>query len=221
MFPLTSLVCLIGLAVGQKLPAAIATHLNAEAISNAVFQPVNNANYAALPLRFHGRVRTLADGVFYPAGLALAGVMLLSLQDRLALAQVTFIAIVFALVFILLNVGVGRAVPADPACATCAPGSCTLPTLRRAPGAAGRVLAEQDRASCCAAPIPRRGRSASTSPSGSIRRRLLAELRELAPSADRPSRRRLVAALLARAPAAAAGSAARRAARERRSRRAS
>ena len=167
VFPLTSLAGLIGLAAGHKLPAAIATHLNAEAISNAVFQPVNNTNYAALPLRFHGRVRTLADGIFYPSGLALAGVMLLSLQDRLALAQVTFIAIVFALVFILINVGVGV---------------LFLPALVRnlrsgivhfadlASGAEAQVAVRPSRSAiCCAAPIPRPGRSGSISPSASIR----------------------------------------------------
>ena len=107
VFPLTSLACLLGLAASQKLPAALATHVNAEAISNAVFQPVNNTNYSALPLRFHGRVRTLADGVFYPSGLALAGLMLLWLQDRDATAAATYAALVCALLFLLVNVGVG------------------------------------------------------------------------------------------------------------------
>jgi hypothetical protein len=199
VFPLTSLACLSGLAFGQKLPAAIATHLNAEAISNAVFQPVNNANYAALPVRFHGRVRTLADGVFYPSGLALAGIMLLSLQDRLALAQVTYIAIVFALVFILINVGVG---------------ALYLPTLIRnlragilhfadaAPGRNGppEVLPEQVGELLRSADPEVRALgldlAAHLDPAP-----ILAELCRLAPSADRSSRRVLVR-LLARAPAA-------------------
>jgi hypothetical protein len=198
VFPITSLACLIGFAFGQKLPAAIATHLNAEAISNAVFQPVNNANYAALPLRYQGRVRTLADGVFYPAGLALAGVMLLSLQDRLALAQVIFVAIVFALVFLLLNVGVG---------------ALFLPTLLRnlrsgvvhladlAPGARTppALLAERIGELLRSADPEARalglGLAEHLDPTP-----LLAELHQLASSADRSSRRSLTR-LLARAPA--------------------
>ncbi|HET6519583.1 MAG TPA: hypothetical protein VFG47_07145, partial [Geminicoccaceae bacterium] len=107
VFPVGSLLSLVALASGARLPAAVGAHLNAEAVSNAVFQPVNNTNYGALPLRFQGRVRTLADGIFYPSGLALAGVMLLSLQGQTAPLQVNLIAIVFALLFAALNVGVG------------------------------------------------------------------------------------------------------------------
>jgi len=198
VFPVTSLACLIGLAFGPKLPAAIATHLNAEAISNAVFQPVNNVNYAALPLRFHGRVRTLADGVFYPSGLALAGVMLLSLQDRLALAQVTFIAITFALVFILINIGVG---------------ALFLPTLVR--NVRSGIVHFADAASGSEAPaavlpeqvgdLLRSADPVARALGLDLAQRVdpapfLIELRQLAPSADRPTRRQL-ATLLGRAPA--------------------
>ena len=198
VFPITSLVCLIGFAFGQKLPAAIATHLNAEAISNAVFQPVNNANYAALPLRYQGRVRTLADGVFYPAGLALAGVMLLSLQDRLALAQVIFIAIVFALVFLLLNLGVG-ALFLPTLLRNLRSGVVHSPTLRRVPGRRRRC-SRSGSASCCAAPT-REARALGLDLAEHLDPTpLLAELHQLAPSADRSSRRSLVR-LLARAPA--------------------
>ncbi|HEX5796576.1 MAG TPA: hypothetical protein VFY19_12105, partial [Geminicoccaceae bacterium] len=198
VFPVTSLACLIGFAFGQKLPAAVATHVNAEAISNAVFQPVNNANYAALPLRFQGRIRTLADGVFYPAGLALAGVMLLALQERLAMVQVTFIALVFALVFILLNVGVGvlflptlvRNLRSGVVhFADLAVSARTPPALLA--GRIGELLRSADpEARALGLDLAQRLDPAP----------LLPELRELAPSADRPSRRGLVR-LLARAPA--------------------
>jgi hypothetical protein len=105
-FPLTSLVCLVYLTFSNKLSAAVITHINAEAASNAVFQPVHNANFLALPLGIQGRARTLAEGVFYPAGLAIAGAILSS-TDRSGAATAEFIAILFALAFILLNVGVG------------------------------------------------------------------------------------------------------------------
>src|SRR5690606_28242094 len=81
--------------------------INAEAASNAVFQPVHNANFLALPLGIQGRARTLSEGVFYPAGLAIAGALLWSLEAFDATAAAEFIAIAFALLFILINVGVG------------------------------------------------------------------------------------------------------------------
>ena len=197
VFPISSLVCLIGLVASPKLPAAIVTHVNAEAVSNAIFQPVNNSNYLALPLRFHGRIRTLADGVFYPSGLALAGVMLLSLQDRLSAAQINFVAITFALLFIALNVGAGvlflpalvRNLRSDIAhFADAAPG--LDPPRGVFAEQIGRLLRSDD-------PESRSlglGLASRVDPAP-----FLEELRRLAPAADRSARRAL-AALLARAP---------------------
>ena len=107
VFPLTSLGCLLYLAFSGKLSAAVITHVNAEAASNAVFQPVHNANFLALPLGIQGRARTLSEGIFYPAGLAIAGALLLGMDKAGAIAAANFVAVLFALVFILLNVGVG------------------------------------------------------------------------------------------------------------------
>jgi hypothetical protein len=107
VFPLTSLVCFVALAFSNKLSVAVLAHVNAEAASNAIFQPVHNANFLALPLRIQGRARTLSEGVFYPTGLAIAGTVLWSLETFEATAAAHFIAIMFALVFILINVGVG------------------------------------------------------------------------------------------------------------------
>jgi len=107
VFPLTSLASLVYLITSQKLPAALIMHVNAEAISNAIYQPVSNANYIPLPLRFQGRARTLADGVFYPTGLALAGGILVLVPEQGVMTVVGFIAVVFSLIFALLGVGIG------------------------------------------------------------------------------------------------------------------
>jgi HEAT repeat protein len=198
IFPATSLACLIGLAVGPKLPAAIATHINAEAVSNAVFQPVNNTNYLALPLRFHGRIRTLADGIFYPAGLALAGAMLITLQARLAPEQINFVAITFALVFVLLNVGAG--VLFLPAMVRnlrsgIAHFADAAPGVEPVPGLADQIgpwlQSEDPETRTIALRLAARLDPAP----------FLDLLRGLAPAADRPTRR-AIASLLARAPAA-------------------
>lgn len=107
VFPISSLLCFVALAFNNRLGVAVIAHVNAEAASNAVFQPVHNANFLALPLRIQGRARTLSEGVFYPAGLAIAGALLWSLETAGAIAAAEFIAIVFALLFILINIGVG------------------------------------------------------------------------------------------------------------------
>jgi hypothetical protein len=44
VFPLTSLVCFVALAFSNRLSVAVMAHVNAEAASNAIFQPVHNAN---------------------------------------------------------------------------------------------------------------------------------------------------------------------------------
>jgi hypothetical protein len=107
VFPLTSLACLLYFAFSNKLSAAVITHVNAEALSNAIFQPVHNANFLALPPGIQGRARTLSEGIFYPAGLAIAGGLLWSMDRTGITAAAEFVAILFALAFILLNVGVG------------------------------------------------------------------------------------------------------------------
>jgi HEAT repeat protein len=107
VFPLSSLLCFLALAFSNRLGVAVIAHVNAEAASNAVFQPVHNANFLALPLRIQGRARTLAEGIFYPSGLAIAGAVLWWLDAAGAIAAAEFIAVVFTLVFILINVGVG------------------------------------------------------------------------------------------------------------------
>ena len=107
VFPLTSLVAFLALTFNNKLAVAVIAHINAEAASNAIFQPIHNANFLALPLRIQGRARTLSEGVFYPSGLAIAGALLWWLDTMGAISAAHFIAVVFALVFILINVGVG------------------------------------------------------------------------------------------------------------------
>jgi CRP-like cAMP-binding protein len=107
VFPMTSLACFLYLAFSNKLSAALITHLNADAASNAIFLPIHTANFLALPLGVQGRARTLSEGIFYPAGLAIAGVLLWSMDITEGTTGVEFVAVLFTFVFILINVGVG------------------------------------------------------------------------------------------------------------------
>ncbi len=143
-------------------------------------------------------MRTLADGIFYPGGMALAGLMLLFVQDQLATLQVTFIAITFALLFVVQNVGVGV---------------IFLPTLLRnlrsgivdfadlppsleasvSPGTPIRELLQSDDPGARSIGLDLADRLDPAT--------ILAELPRLAPGADRATRRVLAGALV-RAPSA-------------------
>ncbi len=108
LFPLTSFACLVALLVQPRLGLAILAHVNTEAVSNGVFEPVNATNYGALPVAIHGRARTLADGIFYPIGMALAGLTLALLPTTDGLFRATVLALVAASFFIALNLIVAR-----------------------------------------------------------------------------------------------------------------
>jgi hypothetical protein len=107
VFPLTSLGSLVFLIVSPRLLAVVLVHVNIEAVSNAIFLPIGNANYVPLPLGFQGRARTLSEGIFYPIGLALAGAVLWTADPDAAWLDVEFAALVFAGLFALLSAGIG------------------------------------------------------------------------------------------------------------------
>ena len=108
LFPLTSFVCLLALLFQPRLGWAILAHVNTEAVSNGVFEPVNATNYGALPVAIHGRARTLADGIFYPIGMAMAGLMLALLPTTDSIFRATVLALVTTAFFIALNLVVAR-----------------------------------------------------------------------------------------------------------------
>jgi len=107
VFPLTSLGGLVFLTVSPRLLAAVVVHVNIEALANAILLPVSNANYVPLPLGFQGRARTLSEGIFYPTGLALAGVVLWTADPAAGVLQVEFAALIFAGLFVLLGASAG------------------------------------------------------------------------------------------------------------------
>ncbi len=108
LFPFASLACLLALLAQPRLAFAIIAHINTEAVSNGVFEPVNTTNYGALPAAVHGRARTLADGIFYPLGMALAGLVLAMLPEDDAAFRARVLAVVATGLFVLLNLVVAR-----------------------------------------------------------------------------------------------------------------
>ncbi|MFO1048068.1 MAG: hypothetical protein U1E52_09245 [Geminicoccaceae bacterium] len=78
LFPLGALLTLawLGRNPGELGPTLLA-HAHTEAVSNGLFDPVHASNFAAAPLRLQARLRSLADGICYPLGMAAGGVALL------------------------------------------------------------------------------------------------------------------------------------------------
>lgn len=103
LFPALALSTLLLFLTGNRLLAGLVTHITTESLSNAVYEPTNASNYAALPRHIHGRTRALANGVLYPAGLAAGGLLLLGAAE-LALP----IGIAAACLFLALGGVTGR-----------------------------------------------------------------------------------------------------------------
>ncbi|MEM9218205.1 MAG: cyclic nucleotide-binding domain-containing protein [Cyanobacteria bacterium P01_F01_bin.150] len=108
VYPFTTLVSLVGLAFNVNVPAAIALHINGDALYKAINVPVHQLNYNAIPKEFIGRIRTLSDGFIYAFGLTVAGIALLICHHWLSLSQITAIAAGLSIILLLVRWPMGR-----------------------------------------------------------------------------------------------------------------
>lgn len=107
IFPITTLVSLSALALGWNLFFGILLHINANAISNAIFEPVKTLNYAAVPFRVLAPVRMMVEGIVYPFGIAASGLGLLWMQSTLEPRTILFVTIGLSVLFLLVSAVVG------------------------------------------------------------------------------------------------------------------
>lgn len=108
VYPAATLACFTGLASSLSLPMAVAVNLNYETLQNGLAQPVETLNYNAIPHRFVGRVRVIAEGLLYPAGMAMCGLMLMALESVLKPLYVTGIAIGVSALYLVIGHFLGR-----------------------------------------------------------------------------------------------------------------
>ncbi|MGB0560780.1 MAG: cyclic nucleotide-binding domain-containing protein [Spirulinaceae cyanobacterium] len=108
VYPLTTLTSFLNLIAHFGLPAAIALHINGDAIYKAINVPVHQLNYNAIPREFIGRIRTLSDGFIYAIGLTLAGALLWLGESRLNLVQIAWLIAGLSLVLLLVRLPMGR-----------------------------------------------------------------------------------------------------------------
>lgn len=106
LFPLGSLVTLIGLVHARGTVTAVVAHLHTEAVSNGLFDPVHNANFVVLPVQHHPPVRAVTEGLAYPAGMAAGGLVLLAAESNgLQLIEATAQGV--ALMFVMVGIAIG------------------------------------------------------------------------------------------------------------------
>lgn len=108
LYPVTSLVSFVGLAIDFRLSAAVLANFNYDALYNSVAQPVQNLNYNAIPHRFAGRARVILDGLIYPASQALVGWVLLHQKSLLTPQELTYLGIGVSLLFLVVGYLTGK-----------------------------------------------------------------------------------------------------------------
>ncbi len=108
VYPITTLVSLIGLLFNFKLPAAIGLHINGDALYKSINLPVHQLNYNGIPHQYVGRIRALSDGLIYSLGLTLAGVVLWLCHLYFSLPQITMLAIALTILLLLVRLPMGR-----------------------------------------------------------------------------------------------------------------
>lgn len=109
LYPLTSLVSLIGLGFRPSVPTAVIASLNFDSTSASLNNPVENLTYNAIPPRFLGQVRSISEGMLQPAGLAGGGLLLAAVQGSMSFRQIAFLAIGLSCVHVVLGWWRGRA----------------------------------------------------------------------------------------------------------------
>ena len=107
LFPLTTLACLLPLLWTCILPVAVLLSLNANSVSNGIFEPVKTINYAVVPHAVLPPLRMLLEGSIYPLGIALAGGALLVLQASVELRGIAAVSVVLSLMFLAASGVVG------------------------------------------------------------------------------------------------------------------
>jgi len=108
VYPVTTLISLLGLLFNCNLPAAIGLHVNGDALYKAINLPIHQLNYNGIPHQYLGRIRALSDGLIYSVGLTLAGVVLWICHLYLSLGQITALAISLTTLLLLVRIPMGK-----------------------------------------------------------------------------------------------------------------
>lgn len=81
-YPCSTFLAFAGLSVWYWVPAGIFARFNQEGLRKAVFQPVSNLFYNAIPPKRRARSIAFNEGIVVPIGSVIAGLVLLALPGR-------------------------------------------------------------------------------------------------------------------------------------------
>ncbi|MFZ2959067.1 MAG: HEAT repeat domain-containing protein [Candidatus Ozemobacteraceae bacterium] len=100
-YPCSTLLAFTGLAVYYWVPTGIFARFNQEGFRRAVFQPVSNLFYNAVPPKRRARSIAFNEGIIVPLGAVVAGLVLMGLGNRPFI--LALLAMIMSLVWILLT----------------------------------------------------------------------------------------------------------------------
>ncbi|MEB3280179.1 MAG: cyclic nucleotide-binding domain-containing protein [Lyngbya sp.] len=108
IYPLTTLLGFIGLAVNFGLPTAVFANVNHVAIYRSIADPLKTINYNAVPAQALGTFRVLSEGLFSPVGEMIGGLILLALMSSGTSLQVSILGIILSLVLVGVSFKTGK-----------------------------------------------------------------------------------------------------------------
>ncbi|MEL7037068.1 MAG: cyclic nucleotide-binding domain-containing protein [Cyanobacteria bacterium J06592_8] len=108
IYPVTTLLCFIGLAVNFGLPTALLANVNHVAIYRSIADPLKTLNYNAVPAQALGTFRVLSEGLFSPLGEMVGGLILLGLMNMGSYFQINILGIILSLLLVAVSFKAGR-----------------------------------------------------------------------------------------------------------------
>jgi CRP-like cAMP-binding protein len=108
VYPITTLVGFLGLAVNFHLPTGMFLHFNSDSFNGGINSPVQILNYNAVPHRLMVQIRSLNQGIFSSLARAFAGGGLWLCQSVLTPLQITQIGITLSFMFLLVRHLIGK-----------------------------------------------------------------------------------------------------------------
>ena len=108
IYPITTLISFIGLAVNFGFPTALFANLNHVAIYRSIADPLKSLNYSAVPPQARDTFRILSEGLFSPVGEMLGGLILLGLMSSMNYFPISFLGVILSFILVGVSIKTGK-----------------------------------------------------------------------------------------------------------------